>query len=66
MAASHGDGSELVVAGEREEARIVDGLAALPPQDDGLLAVVLALGRTPLEAIEGLLVSVHQGVQIVA
>jgi hypothetical protein len=37
-------GTEGVVRGEREEARVVDGLSPLPAEQDGLLTVVLARG----------------------
>ena len=59
------DGTELVVAREREELRIVDGLIALPSQHDRLLAVVLALLGAALEALERQDVAVHQRVQVI-
>ena len=57
---------ELVVGGEVDEARVVDGLAALPAQHHRLLAVVLAAARRALEAREGVDVAVHQRMQPVA
>ncbi len=60
----YGGGADAVVCGEGEVARVVDGLRALPPQDDGLLAVVLASRGVTVEAREGALVSVHQGEEI--
>ena len=38
--AAHGAGAKLVVGGEGEEARVVDGLLSFPAEHDALLAVV--------------------------
>ena len=66
VSTTHRQGSKLVVTRKREEAWIVDGLIALPPKDDGLLAIVFRLPCAALEACEGEHVSIHQGVKVVA
>ncbi len=66
VAGAAGHRPELVVSGEGEEARVVDGLAPLPAEYDGLLAVVLARPRGALEPGEGGEVSVHEGVEVAA
>src|SRR5690606_24151952 len=50
VSASDRERAKLVVARKGEEARIVDGLVALPSQHDRLLAVVLAYDRARAEA----------------
>ena len=52
-ATSYGSGADAVVCREGEVVRVVDGLLALPAQDDGLLAVVLAGRGVAVEACEG-------------
>lgn len=66
MARPAGYRPELVVSGESEEARVVDGLAPLPAEHDRLLAVVLARPGCSLEAGEGREVTVHEGVEVAA
>ena len=61
-----GDRPELVVSGEGEEARVVDGLAPLPAEHDRLLVVVLAGPGGALEAGEGGEVAVHESVEVAA
>ena len=61
-----GLGPEGVVGGKRQEARVVDGLAAFPAEHDRLLAVVLAHACGAAEAREGGEVAVHQRVQVAA
>src|SRR5882672_64670 len=65
VSASNGHWTKLVVTRECEEARIVDGLIALPAEHDRLLAVVLALARAAVEPDERAVVSVHQRVQVI-
>ena len=62
--AAHGARAKLVVGGEGEEAWIVDGLLPFPPQHDGLLAVVGARRGAAPEAREGLVVPVHERVEV--
>src|ERR1019366_1391308 len=57
-------GTDAVVRREGEIARVVDRLGPLPPEHDGLLAVVLARGGVAAEAREGALVTVHQREEI--
>ncbi len=59
-----GERLEFVVGGEVDEARIVDGLASLPPQHDRLLVVVLADMGGAAEPCKGLDVAVEERVQI--
>ncbi|MBK8938197.1 MAG: hypothetical protein IPM79_11275 [Polyangiaceae bacterium] len=59
VSAPDGHRPEAVVGREGEHARVVDGLVALPAQDHGLLAVVLALAQRP-ESVEGADVPVHE------
>src|SRR6185295_1169824 len=56
---------ELIMSREREEPWIVDRLCALPAQHHGLLAVVRAAVGAALEAAEGVLVPVHECVQVI-
>ena len=55
---------EAIVDREVDEAWVVDGLAALPAQHHGLLAVVLALREHALQPCECGHVSVHERVQV--
>lgn len=66
VAGAAGHRPELVVSGEGEKARVVDGLAPLPAEHDGLLAVVLARPGGALEPSEGGEVPVHEGVEVAA
>lgn len=61
----HGLEPELVVGGEGEEARVVDGLVPFPAQHDGLLAIVHAGLGAPLESGEGADVAVHQRMEVI-
>lgn len=66
VAAAHREGLKLIVGREGKEARVVDRLIALPPEHHWLLTVVFALPRAPIEAAKGLLVPIHQCMQIAA
>ncbi len=61
-----GLGAKFVVAGEGQEARVVDRLLALPPEDDRLLAVVLARVGGAGKLVEGLDVPVDERVKVAA
>ncbi|XXT55491.1 hypothetical protein WMF28_23400 [Sorangium sp. So ce590] len=62
--AAHAARPKLVVCGEGEEARIVDGLLPLPSQHDGLLAVIRAARGGALELVEGTDVAIHERVEV--
>ena len=62
--APYGAGAILVVSGEGEEARVVDGLVSFPAQDDRFLAIVDAGRRAASESREGADVTIHERVQI--
>ena len=66
VVAPAGQRRKLVVRGVGEEARVVDRLIALPSQDYGLLAVVLASMGGAIEAGKGGVMAVHQRVVVAA
>ena len=62
--AAYRAGPKLIVSRECQKAWIVDGLCALPARHHGLLAVVDAAMSAAFEAVECLLVPVHQRVEV--
>lgn len=62
--APHSAWPEAIMGGEGQKARVVDGLGPLPPQHDGLLAVVGATTGAAPEPREGLHMALRQREEI--